>query len=134
MPGDDRRFDAAAPDLAALRADPCYMYVPDAANRDAAALCDQAEHVLKILGGARDRRLAARAGTVPCERQLAYGHYAVANARRTLNEGDRISAVAQLADAAPKLHRAWCELVDKEPAASATAVHASVARHLVSLG
>ncbi len=61
MPGGDARFDLAAPDLAALHANPSYMYVPDAANRDAGSLCDQAEHVLKILDGARG---ASRYGTV----------------------------------------------------------------------
>ena len=114
-------LDVNAADLAALAADPLYLNVRNAEEKDVAALCTQAENVLDILDRAREARPVFQPLPGPYERQLAYARYAVANGRRTLNGGDSVSAVAQLADAVPALRQAWYQVMERDKDCSPSA-------------
>lgn len=104
-----------APDLAALQADPLYLHVTDAPCRDVPSLCGQAEQALDALNDLYEQRSTTQMVSALCARRLAYARYAIGNARRTLDDGDGMSSVAQIADAGPRLRMAWDELLDTHP-------------------
>lgn len=95
-------LEEICPDLLRLHADPQWLHVPEPSQVSTATLCGQGNRALEVLTMAASTR---EAGDIRhrWDETLRYAHYALTEARQTLDAGDTASGVAQLADALPSL-------------------------------